>query len=136
MKIQYTKKRLRFNLAFGVVWGILGLAGIFFEEEGNWGMYGYLVVSILYFGLYFYQRANQYLNISNGNIKLNDLFGKKIAFNDIIQIKKFAGDYIIKTKNKELTINTQIIDPESLEDLHKVLAKIDLPADKTPFYRK
>jgi hypothetical protein len=47
----------------------------------------------------FYQRQNKYLTIENG-FKENSPFGKKINLTDIKQIKKFAGDYIIKKQKK------------------------------------
>ena len=64
------------------------------------------------------------MTIQNGIIKENHLFGKKIELAEINQIKKFAGDYIIKTDKSEMTINTQIIDPNSLEDLNVELEKL------------
>jgi hypothetical protein len=67
------------------------------------------------FKFIFYQRQNKYLTIENGFIK-RIVHLKKINLTDIKQIKKFAGDYIIKKKTK-LTINTQIIDPNSLAEL-------------------
>jgi hypothetical protein len=50
------------------------------------------------FKFIFYQRQNKYLTIENGFIKENSPFGKKINLTDIKQIKKFAGDYIIKNR--------------------------------------
>ncbi|WP_240938598.1 hypothetical protein [Arenibacter sp. 6A1] len=45
---------------------------------------------------------------------------------DINQTRKFSGDYILKTEKKELTINTQIIDPISLAKLTYELEKLDV----------
>jgi len=56
----------------------------------------------------------------------NRPFGKKINLNDIKQIKNFAGDYIIKSEKDELTINTQIIDPNSLTELRTELDKLNI----------
>jgi hypothetical protein len=80
----------------------------------------------MYLGLYFYQRNYKYLTIENGIINLNGPFGKKINLTEIKRIKKFAGDYIIKTDKKELTINTQIIDPSSLAKLNAELEKLNV----------
>jgi hypothetical protein len=55
--------------------------------------------------------------LKNGFIKENSPFGKKINLIDIKQIKKFAGDYIIKNRKTKLTINTQIIDLNSPTEL-------------------
>ena len=126
MKIRYKKKRLKYNLIFGIVWLIFGLLGIFIKEKPFWADYGYLAMAILYMTTYFYEKKNQYLTIKKGVIYQNYPFGKKINLNEINRIKKFAGDYILKTDNIELTINTQIIDEKSLVELDSELGKLNL----------
>ena len=96
------------------------------KEEMNWTDYGWLVLSIAYLSIYFYQRQNKYLTIENGIIKINSPFGKKLNLTEIKRIKKFAGDYILKTDKSELTINTQIIDPKSLTELNTELEKLNV----------
>ena len=126
MRIEYKKRHLRINLILGIVWLIFGFLGIFTKEKTYWTDYGYIVISILYLVLYFYQKQNKYLTIENGILKINGSFGKKINLNDVKQIRKFAGDYILKTGEKELTINTQIIDPNSLAELNAELEKLNV----------
>ena len=76
--------------------------------------------------MYFYEYFNQYLTIGNGIIKINSPFGKKMNLAEIKRIKKFAGDYILKTEKAELTINTQMIDPNSLAELNAELEKLNV----------
>ena len=133
MKIRYTKKRLRANLILGLLWLALSLAKGLFSVFDDWTDFFFVGMAILYLGQYLIEWQNQYLSIDQDQIKVNYPFGKKIKLSDVNWIKKFAGDYIIKTDEKELTINTQIIDRDSLEDLNKVLSNISLPPDKTPF---
>ena len=83
-------------------------------------------MAIVYFGIYSYEYRNQYLTIENGTMKVNTLFGRKINMNEIERIKKFSGEYILKTDKKELTINTQIIDPNSLTNLNAELEKLNV----------
>lgn len=45
---------------------------------------------------------------------------------EIKQIKKFTGDYILKTDKKELTINTEYLDPKSREKLVGELKKLEV----------
>ncbi|CAZ98557.1 Conserved hypothetical protein [Zobellia galactanivorans] len=75
------------------------------------------------------------MRIENGTIRKNGLngYGKKINLNEINWIKKFAGDYTLKTETKELKINTELIDKTSLTELNSILKELNLPADKTPF---
>jgi hypothetical protein len=126
MKIGYKKKHLNVNLILGLVWLIWFFVGVFGKEKPNWTDYGWIVISLMYFGLYFYQKNYKYLTIENGIINVNGPFGKKLILTEIKRIKKFAGDYILKTDEKELTINTQIIDPNSLAELNAELKKLNV----------
>lgn len=65
------------------------------------------------------------MSIDHEIIRENWLFGKKISVKDIKWIRKFAGDYILKTDQKKLTINTQLIDPKSLTVLETELQKLN-----------
>lgn len=126
MRIGYKKRHMNINLIFGLVWLVWFFIGILTKDEPNWTDYGWIVISAMYLIGYFYQRQNKYLTIKNGIIKINSPFGKKLNLNEIKRIKKFAGDYILKTDNTELTINTQIIDPNSLAELNAELEKLNV----------
>lgn len=126
MKIGYKKKHLNVNLIIGLVWFIWFFVGVFGKEEPNWTDYGWIFISLMYLGLYFYQKNYKYLTIENGIINVNGPFGKKLNLTEIKRVKKFAGDYILKTDKKELTINTQIIDPNSLAELNAELEKLNV----------
>ncbi|MGW1456518.1 MULTISPECIES: hypothetical protein [unclassified Salegentibacter] len=133
MKIKYKKKRFNRYLIFGILWTILGFLNLNYSVENNWMDYGFLVIAILYWSSFFYEKSNQYLTIDDKSIKKNSLSGKKLYLSDINWIKKFAGDYILKTDTEELTINSGVVDEKSLIELERILSKLDLPADKTPF---
>src|SRR5690554_2974857 len=126
MKIQYKKRQLNFNLIFGIIWLTYFLVKLIFDEELHWIDYGWILISLTYFGTYFYQKKFKYVSIENGILTVNGPLGKKLNLTEIKRIKKFAGDYIIKTDNKELTINTQIIEPNSLAELNAELEKLNV----------
>jgi len=126
MKIAYKKEYLNVNLIFGIVWLVWFFVGYLSEEAPGWLHYGWLIISIFYFGIYYYQRNYQYLKIENGFIKVNGVWGKKIRLNEIRRIKKFAGDYTLITKNKSLTIYTQLITDNDLALLNKEFDKLAL----------
>ena len=50
--------------------------------------------------------------------------------NEINRIEKYAGDYIIRTLEKELKINTGLIEEKSLEEFNEILKKLNLPEGK------
>ena len=52
------------------------------------------------------KKKQGYLTLEQGVISINRPFGKRILLNEILRIKKFAGDLILKTNQLELTIDT------------------------------
>jgi len=124
MKIKLKKKHLNINLFFGMVWFLCGILGLIFRENTDWFDYGSLVIGIIYFIGFFYLKKYQYLTIQNGILKVHGSFGKSIKLSEIKSIKRFAGDYILKSDRKELTINTQVIEPNSLAGLNAELEKL------------
>lgn len=126
MKIKYKKKRLNSYQIMIVLWLILGVANFIFDDFEKWPSYMTLGISVMYLINYLYDYFTQYLTVDTDSIKENHLFGKKIRLSEIQNIKKFAGDYILKTDKTEMTINTQIIDETSLAELNLILEKLDL----------
>ena len=126
MKIGYKKRHLNINLILGIIWLVWFFVFDFNKKEMNWTDYGWLVISIAYLSIYFYQKKYKYVSIENGILSVNGPIGKKLNLTEIKRIKKFAGDYILKTDKSELTINTQIIDPKSLTELNTELEKLNV----------
>ncbi len=135
MKIKFTKKRLIYNLVLSILYLTIGLEGIIYQENIRWTKYGMLSLGILYLTNSLYELKYQYLSIEYGILRKNMILGftKKINLNDIIQIKVFTDEYTLITKTNKITIHTEIIDPNSLSELKRILSKLDLPPDKTPF---
>mgnify|MGYP003407981990 FL=1 len=77
----------------------------------------------------------QYLTIEEGTIKSNALlsFRKKIKLNEVYWIKESDRNYYLKTEKTVFKINTDLIETNSLLNLHVVLKELNLPNDKTPF---
>ena len=125
MKIRFTKKRLKHYLIFGILWLVLGTTAVIFNSDNIFN-YGYLIIGILYLVTYLFENNKQYLTIENGIISKNQLIPKKINLNEIKRIKKFAGDYILKTDNTEFRINTELIEEKSLAELNNVLENLNL----------
>jgi len=126
MKIKYKKQPLLFYLTAGLFLLIFFIVILFEKERLNWIDYGWIVMSFVYLGIFYYQKKYKYITIEDGIIRINGPLGKELKLIEIKRIKKFAGDYIIKTDQKEMTINTQIIDPNSLKELDVELEKLDV----------
>ena len=99
----------------------------FFSAEGpNWINYGWLVFSALVLWAYLYMIMYKYIKIEHGVLTVISPLRKKINLEDIKAIKKFAGDYILKTDKRKLIVNTRIMDLNSLSDLNRELKKLNL----------
>jgi hypothetical protein len=134
MKIHYTKKRLRAHLIQGLVWLVFSLTLMVIDTSFLSGMeIGYLMIAAMFLGSYFYERHYGYLTLQGDTIQKNTLIGKPIRLSEVRRIKKFAGDYILETETAKMTINTQIITPDSLKRLDEALSAIELPPQLTPF---
>ena len=133
MKIKFKKKRLLANLILGLVWSLLGIFNLMQSKNLYWLDYGYLVIGVLYIGNYLYDLKFQYLIIDESMIKMNALYGfrKKIYLKDIQTIKKTARDFKLKTIDKEININTQLIEKDSLIELYKFLEQLNLSTHKS-----
>ncbi|WP_405570773.1 hypothetical protein [Winogradskyella sp. Asnod2-B02-A] len=125
MIISYKKKHLTINLALGIIWLINGIVQVAFNDGIKWYDFIWFALALAYFILYFFQKNQKYITINNGIIKENSSFGKKLKINDIRQIKHFAGDYILKTKNQQIIIKTQLIDNNCVIELKSELKKIN-----------
>ena len=126
MKLAYRKKRVYLNLVFGVLWLLMGIVQVVLRDSVSWLDYAWFLVAAAYIGGSFYQYYFQYLTIDNNQIKMNWIWGKKIDLREVNTFKKFAGDYILKSEDAKLTINTQIMDKESLQKLNSVLQAHEL----------
>ena len=123
MKIRYKRLHLRGIFIFGLFWLILGIISIT-NNSGNYFNYAYLLASLLYFGNYLFKSKNQYLTFEDGMVTLNNVIPKKLNLADLKQIKKSGKDYILRTENNELHVQTRLIDKNSLKDLKAILKKL------------
>ena len=126
MKFKYKKKKkLVTNLVFGILWVVFSAGSIYLNETPNWINRATLGVTFTFLLTYFYQEKYQYISIKNSVIKETSLFGTSLQLNEITSFKKFAGDYVIKSKGKEIYINTELIDPDSLVELKKFINSLE-----------
>ncbi len=50
------------NLLFGIAWLIFGILALVTKDKVYWTDYGYIVISFLYFGNYFYSKNKNGIN--------------------------------------------------------------------------
>ena len=125
MKILYSKKQRKYHFFYALFWLLLGITGLFFSERKLSLIYLlHIFLSISYF--YKYLKGTNYLIIEKGVLKQNYIFGKKMNLAKIKTIKHFAGEYILRTYKRKMTINISCVDQSSLLDLTTELKKLDV----------
>lgn len=129
MIIRFTRKRTVSFLILGLLWLAIGMGSFlafhFEEVEQDFHVF-FVVLAFLNTLFYLTQYFNQYLTLKNNFIIQNFPFGKKINLSEIKEIKRFAGDYQLKTDRTTLTINTTIIAEDSLKKLTVALEELKL----------
>ena len=123
MKIFYNKRQLKVALIFGIIWIVIGLAAIISRSENNF-LTGFTFLGIAYLILYLIKRNIPYVLITDEFIQVHNFIRKKIYLKDIQEIKYFAGDYILRSSDKELRIDTNFVDKESLPKLKKFIEEL------------
>jgi len=95
--------------------------------------YFYVTAGAVGFIVFLYNKIHQYLIIENGRISKNIFYGfnNKIDLDEIQEIKKVKGNYILKSETKKLKIKINFIEKESLEKLKMLLKELNLPLEKT-----
>ena len=124
MKIRYKRRRLRWNLIFGLFWIILGVISTS-NSPDNYLNYGYLIAGLLYIISYLLKSTNQYLTIDNDMISLNNIFPKQMLLKDLERIKKSAKGYILQSDKCEIKIEFRLIEKNSLKDLKKIIKNLE-----------
>ncbi len=129
--IKFKSKRLYFNLALGLFWIVSATVSIWESDKIYWLSYVTMLIGVIYIGMSLWEFNNQYLTLTPNIIKENSLFGKKILLKDIIEVKKLFGDYILKTDQKELSINMSLVHDDSKAELNAFINSINIPEEET-----
>ena len=133
-EIRYTKERLRSNSRMGIFFVTIGIIFVLLSFiTSGWKENSLATIGIGQIGagvfmviIYYFENRKQYLTLKNGELIKNSLFSKKIKLDEIKSIKEFAGDLKLITQNTEFIIDTQIVEPNSLEELKNELKKYNL----------
>lgn len=121
--ISYKKSYLYINLAVGIGWLIFGIYFSLNAKNPNFSYYGYFFLGFFYLIIFYHRFRFKYITITDDYIKINQLFGWKVKREDILSVRKFAGDYKIKTAKKEYTISGTLIDNTMVAPLENILQK-------------
>ena len=121
--IPFKYKGIRLNRFLAIAFIVVSVIGFFNTPDNYIFNYGYLFIGVGYIYLYFFMYSKAGLLIKNGIINVQPL-GKRIVIDEIIEFKKFAGDYTLKSDSSKIIINTQLLDEEGLQTLNRVLETV------------
>ena len=102
------------NLIWGICYLLIGIASIIYNFYSVFFLVLFFGSGIAKLGAFIYLKRVPYLIIEKDYIKRSYFTENTILLSEISEIKKFAGDYIIKTSKREFTLNPNLVDKESL----------------------
>src|SRR5690625_7874313 len=128
IKIKYTEKRLRNNFRLGLLFIALGIIFFLAPYVVGVGEYEFLLKAVgigeIEGGIsgliiYYYESKNQYLTFKNGVMIKNTLIPKRVNLADVKSVKEFDGDIRLIMDEKEIIIDTNLIEQTSVMDLKR-----------------
>jgi hypothetical protein len=124
MKILYNQTQLKRTLIMGIAFTAIGVLSIFFSTEHF--LAGFVGIGILYIAISIVQKNRAYVVISDEYIQKDGIIKQKLSIAQIQSVKYFAGDYIIKSSAKELTIDTNVVDKKYLPELQQYFERYSI----------
>lgn len=119
MEIKYNPKPLKIGFIAGIAFLLIAITSIIF---GDSQLYFFFGIGLIYIVIGVYRIKVNYVTAKDGYLKRD--FGKKILLKDIIEVKRFAGDYIFKTREREVIIDINAVDKKSLEKLDEFVESL------------
>lgn len=107
IQLRYNIKNQRYYIIAGALFILLSVIELI-DTKGI--SYFNIALALTYLVPYIYHRKVPFLTIQKGVLKQNWWFGKRIDSKDINEIKYFAGEYIVRSAQKEIRIDTHLID--------------------------
>lgn len=127
LKIRYkeinSKSNKKLSL-FYIIGGVVLLSiSLFFTD--NYNLLLSQSIALIFYGIIFYSInkltiRKGYATLKGDELRINQLFGKKINLTNVDSIRRFASDFIFKNRNTEILIlDTQKCNSEDLQLLMK-----------------
>ena len=129
VKPEFRKSNNKYFKYFGVIWLIVGLAMVLDQNIVGWF---YLVLGVVH---YYYHKSidlNNHSTINKGIYKPNTWFASKTNLLEAQKVKKFAGDVTFVFPQKEIRIDTQVLDQESKDVLDQFIIEHGIPCEVIP----
>ena len=124
MEILHNQSQLKKILFLGIGYIIIGLLSL--ATSSKIYLSGFIGIGIIFISQYFYNKNRAYVILTENSIVSNGIFKKEIEIRYVKSIKYFAGDYIVKSSEKEIVIDTNLVDKESQSNLKNYFENLKL----------
>lgn len=124
MRYHHNNRTLILSFALAVIWSYLGISKIVDTEGKSWDDYLFLIIGILYIGIFLVQYFGKYFEMTDEKITLTGPFSKTIYFKDLIDMKYYAGDFTFKSKEKTIKISKDQMNKSDVTQFEKQFEKI------------
>ena len=119
MEIKYSRKQIKIGLIIGSALVVLNVANlIIYRSEVSFS----LAVGLFLVGVSVYKHYRPYAVVKDGYFK-KDL-GAKILLQEIIETRRFAGDYVFRSRYKKITIDKNAVDKTSIDALETLIDEL------------
>ncbi|WP_324719265.1 hypothetical protein [Salinimicrobium sp. HB62] len=132
MKIRYSKSRVFLNGTLGATCAIFGALKAF-EGTADFVHYVQLILGVLLVFSFFVEVKFGYLTIVDGKLSKYAFSWTTLDLDKVTSIKSQPGRIKLATPEKNLSINTSVIDKESIRDLYRELGSLQLDRRENPF---
>lgn len=111
MKVPVRKKRKYLNLGLGLAWLLLFSSKLFVDENLKGLDYFWLLLAFIYLAMYAKDVKRPYLQIEGSLLTVDAWPAKKMDLQELVSVRKFAGDYTLRTASGKLQVSGQMMDP-------------------------
>lgn len=121
--LRYKRNRIILTLVLLVFWLFVSVATGYQLSRNplSFTVWLWFGVGLFYIANYSFTLYKQYATIKGNWLYKNELPFKKINLKELTNVKTFAGDYTLKTKESELLINTQIMEESSGKKFEEII---------------
>ncbi len=114
MKLEFNKRRQVVHLLLGIVFIALGLTSILLED-GSIFNYFNLMIGVVYLVYYSYNHFKGFGILKDKTLQINGWKSKTIHFENLIEVRHFAVDLILKTNSLKISIANNTLTKASRE---------------------
>ena len=128
-KTEFQKTNTKYAKYVGIFWFLFGVVDVVYINSMGWF---YMGLGVFHYALYYSIDYTIYATIENGMYKQNNWFASKTNLTKAKYVKKFAGDITFVLHNKEVRIDSQMLNQESIDAIDQFIQQNEIPCEIIP----